>query len=236
MTRATLSPRPRGMSLVELMVGVTIGLFILAAATLVVTSQLGDNRRMLTDAQLQQDMRATMDIAVRDMRRAGYWAHGWNNVWADSVTNAMANPYNTVSATRSSREGDSIVYDRSTDEEGQQSGTDNDRVDSSERVGFRFNAAAGTVEMLMGGDTWQTLTDPAVMRVTRFDLTYTTQAVPLPCGAQCPVSSRGCALDLLVRNATLVFSAQAASDASVKRSVRSDLRLRNDILVERSGC
>lgn len=218
------------------MVGVTIGLFILAAATLVVTSQLGDNRRMLTDAQLQQDMRATLDIAVRDMRRAGYWAHAWNNVWADSVAGAMANPYTTVSASRSSREGDSIVYDRSNDELNQQAGTDNDAVDSDERVGFRHNPTAGTVEMRLGGDGWQTLTDPAVMRVTRFDVIYTSRAVPLPCGTQCPAGPGGCPLQLLVRDATLVLAAEATHDSSVKRSVRSDVRLRNDVLVEQSAC
>ncbi len=228
--------RQRGISLVELMVGVTIGLFILAAATLVVTSQLGDNRRMLLDAQLQQDMRATVDIAVRDLRRAGYWGRAWSSVWSESVTAALVNPYATVTASQNTRTGDSIVYDRSTDEEDAQIGTDNNAVDSDERVGFRHNPSAGTVEMRIGEDNWQTLTDASVMNVTRFDIVYTSRAVPLPCGTQCPTGPLGCPLDLLVRDASIVLSAQARHDASVKRSVRSDVRLRNDVLIERGAC
>lgn len=228
--------RQRGVSLVELMVGVTIGLFILAAATLVVTSQLGDNRRMLTDAQLQQDMRATVDIAVRDLRRAAYWAQAWNNVWASSVPLALGNPYTAVAAAHSTSKGDSIVYDRSLDEEGgAQLGTDNGVVDDNERVGFRFNAAAGTVEMMIGADNWQALTDASVMKVTQFDITYTSRALPLPCGVQCPLGPAGCPMDLLVRDAAIVMAAESAHDANIKRSVRSDVRLRNDVLIERSA-
>lgn len=235
MTSRRPSLRQRGASLVELMVGVTIGLFILAAATLVVTSQLGDNRRMLTDAQLQQDMRATVDIAVRDLRRAAYWAQAWNNVWAPSAAAALGNPYTALTATRNATMGDSIVYDRSLDEEGgAQSGTDNSRVDDDERVGFRFNAAAGTVEMLVGGDTWQALTDASVMKVTQFDIILTSRALALACGTQCQRGPNDCPMDLMVRDATIVMVAQAAHNANIQRSVRSDVRLRNDVLVERS--
>lgn len=229
--------RQRGISLVELMVGVTIGLFILAAATLVVTSQLGDNRRMLSDAQLQQDMRATLDIATRDLRRAAYWGESYGNVWSKSVTQSLANPYTAVLATRSTREGDSVVYDRSTDdEERAQVGYDDGVRTGDERVGFRFNRAAGTVEMLLGGDTWQTLTDATVMKVTQFDITYTDRAVALPCGTLCQRGPGGCPMDLMVRDVSFVMSAESVFDASVKRSVRSDVRLRNDMLVERAAC
>jgi len=61
----------QGLSLVELMVGITIGLFVVAAASLVVSNQLFDNRRLLLETQLQQDLRATMDIITRQLRRAG---------------------------------------------------------------------------------------------------------------------------------------------------------------------
>ena len=61
----------RGLSLVELMVGIAVGLFVVAGAVMVVTTQLGDNRRLLLDAQLQQDLRATLDIVTREVRRAG---------------------------------------------------------------------------------------------------------------------------------------------------------------------
>ena len=62
----------RGISIVELMVGITISLFILAGASLVLTTQLDSNRRLLLEAQVQQDLRTTADMISRDVRRAGY--------------------------------------------------------------------------------------------------------------------------------------------------------------------
>ncbi|MDQ2780283.1 MAG: prepilin-type N-terminal cleavage/methylation domain-containing protein, partial [Pseudomonadota bacterium] len=61
----------RGLSLVELMVGITIGLFVVAAAATLVSVQLADNRRLLLETQMQQDLRATADIIGRELRRAG---------------------------------------------------------------------------------------------------------------------------------------------------------------------
>lgn len=57
--------RQRGLSLVELMVGITVGLFVVAAAATLVANQLSDNRRLLLETQVQQDLRATMDIITR---------------------------------------------------------------------------------------------------------------------------------------------------------------------------
>lgn len=71
MKHAFAMARQRGLSLVELLVGISVGLFVLAGATLLLSTQLGDNRRLLLETQLQQDLRATMDIITRELRRAG---------------------------------------------------------------------------------------------------------------------------------------------------------------------
>ncbi len=89
----------RGLSIVELMVGITISLFILAGATLVLTTQLDSNRRLLLEAQVQQDLRTAADMISRDVRRAGYWGRAYCNVWPGSLDLANcpgANPYNTT--------------------------------------------------------------------------------------------------------------------------------------------
>ncbi len=64
------------------MVGIAVGLFIVAGATMVVTTQLGDNRRLLLETQLQQDLRATADIITRELRRAGAEGSATSHVWA----------------------------------------------------------------------------------------------------------------------------------------------------------
>ena len=51
------------------MVGVAVGLFVVAAASMLVATQLSDNRRLTLETQVQQDLRAAADIITRELRR-----------------------------------------------------------------------------------------------------------------------------------------------------------------------
>jgi type IV pilus assembly protein PilW len=64
--------RQFGLSIVELLIGIAVGLFVLAGATMVVSNQIADNKRLLLETQVQQDMRTAMDVIVRDVRRSGF--------------------------------------------------------------------------------------------------------------------------------------------------------------------
>ena len=63
------------------MVGVAIGLFVVAAASMLVVTQLSDNRRLTLETQVQQDLRASADIITRELRRAGHWGKARDGVW-----------------------------------------------------------------------------------------------------------------------------------------------------------
>ena len=86
----------RGLSLVELMVGVAVGLFVVAGASFVVATQLGDNRRLLLETQIQQDLRATMDIITRELRRAGAIPTLLNVVWYPGTPGVLRNPRSQI--------------------------------------------------------------------------------------------------------------------------------------------
>lgn len=249
--------RARGLSIVELMVGITIGLFILAGATMVLTSQLGDNRRLLLEAQMQQDMRATADMIARDIRRAGYWAHAICQVWlepgkviapecANAVSGAgewVTNPYGTMTPRAAPAGTQTVVYDRSTDEESAGLGEDDDLVDdvadrTREQVGFRLRVVGDrqTVQYLVGEDNWQDLTDPEVLKVTQFTLALNARDLALPCGVQCPVlGPGGCPLVQSVRDVTITLVAEARHDATARRTLQDNVRLRNDVVREVCG-
>lgn len=244
--RGLLDRRQRpaaGLSIVELMVGIAISLFILAGATLVLTSQLDNNRRLLLEAQLQQDLRTAADMISRDVRRAGYWGRAYCNVWpaVEDLANCPgANPYNTMTPADAPGLVDTteLVYDRSTDAEG---GGDINRDDGvvdaivtrpRERVGFRWNADNGTIDYLVGNRNWQALTDPAVLRVTQFTMTINTQALPVPCAAaDCQAKGPLCDGPVTVRSrdVSFVIVAEAVHDAGVRRSLRENVRLRNTV-------
>ena len=223
----------RGMSIVELMVGIAISLFIVAGATVMMTSQLGDNRKLLLEAQIQQDMRSAMDMISRDIRRAGYWAQAYRQVWP--TTAPLLNPYRGMTPREAPLGTNSVIYDRSTDEEGQFRGTDDNAVDAvggrtREQVGFRLNQGQQTIDYLVGANNWQAVTDPAVLQVTRFDLVINNRDLPVPCGVQCPaLGPGGCPLFQGARDVTITIVARAVHDANLQRSLQDNVRLRNDL-------
>ncbi|MBC7956050.1 MAG: prepilin-type N-terminal cleavage/methylation domain-containing protein, partial [Cytophagales bacterium] len=61
----------QGLSIVELMVGMAIGLVIVAAALFALTHHLRTNQSLLIEARLMQDLRTASDLIARDLRRAG---------------------------------------------------------------------------------------------------------------------------------------------------------------------
>jgi type IV pilus assembly protein PilW len=62
--------RQRGLSLIELMVGMAIGLVLTAITLAATTLHLRENQRLLVDARLMQDLRTVTDLLARDLRRA----------------------------------------------------------------------------------------------------------------------------------------------------------------------
>ena len=236
--RHSMRSPERGLSIVELMIGIAIGLFIVAGATLMLTTQLGDNRRLLLEAQIQQDMRAAADMISRDIRRAGYWAQSYRQVWPGA--GALANPYTRIEPGGAPLATDAIEYDRSTGEDGRLIGSDDNGVDaeanrSRERVGFRLSTRPNeskTIEYQVGAGNWQALTDKEVLNITLFRLDITARDLPVPCGAglQCPVlGPGGCRLVLTYRDVTINITAQAIHEPAVQRALRDNVRLRNSV-------
>ena len=224
-----------GLSIVELMIGIAIGLFIVAGATLMLTTQLGDNRRLLLEAQVQQDLRAAADMISRDIRRAGYWGQAYQQVWPAAA--AASNPYVRIDPAAAPLGTSAIEYDRSTDEDGAVFGTDDNSVDATpdrprERVGFRLHSTNKTIDYMVGANNWQALTDKEVLEVTTFQLVLTSRPVDVPCGAgPCPVvnPATGCRLVQAHRDVTITIVARAVHDPTVQRALRDNVRLRNSV-------
>ncbi|CAN5561055.1 hypothetical protein BH09PSE5_BH09PSE5_10710 [soil metagenome] len=61
-----------GFSLVEVMVAMAIGLFLVAGAFGLFANHLDVNRRLLLGARVQQDLQTVTELVARDLRRTGY--------------------------------------------------------------------------------------------------------------------------------------------------------------------
>lgn len=220
--------RQRGLSIVELMVGVAIGMFVAAGAATLLVAQLGDNRRLLLETQVQQDLRATADIISRELRRAGHWSRARDAAWFPGAGPAAANPYTALTA------AGGVAYVDGTSEPTVQFSysraanyaLEDNLVLPAERLGFRL--VNGVVQTELGEGNWQALTDANTLKVTVFTVTMDKRQLPLACTKDCPVGALNCPPMQEVRRLTIAIAGEAASDDKVKRSVSSTVRLRND--------
>ena len=220
---AATPARQKGMSLVELMVGVTIGLFIVAAATLLVGNQLTDNRRLLLETQLQQDMRATMDIMTRQIRRAGVWSDGYSL---------------TVLATSDGRPGNLAPDPDSANRFDISVGAGNSQIlfnywlNAQDKAAWGFKLEDGRVKTSLARAGWQDLTDRSTVKVTALQFTPISNASEgVSCPKLCPDGTINCWPRSDVRAYVITLEAESASDPLVKRRMQSLARVRNNLPV-----
>ena len=209
----------RGLSLVEMLVGVTIGLFIIGGALTLFARNVVGSRLMLAETRLNQDLRAAADLITRDLRRAGFWGNAIQGTIAVGATGVTtANPYSAVV----SYAGE-IDYNFSIDN------AENNVLDSGEKFGVRLND--GALQLQTADGIWTDITDKQLMTVTTFSITPTVTTLGLGqfCAKTCGVGSPGCPT-MTVRSFVVTVTGQSARDSSLKRSLRSSVRVRNDAL------
>ena len=218
-----------GLSLVELLVGVALSLFIVAAAAMLVSTQLSDNRRLLLETQLQQDLRATADIITRELRRSSYWGGSAAGVPTPGGSAISSNPMVGGDLTSSSASTVNYRYRRGPGAEAFGFRLDTDGV-------IRVCQSDGSGGMCNSG--WQELTDPATVRITEFTVATVrsgTRAQPdndepllLPCPNVCADGTTTCWPKVGVREFVVTITGQAKGDTSVIRTLSSSVRVRND--------
>ena len=229
------SHHQRGLSLVELMVGLTVGLLIVAAASMMMAGQLVENRRLLAGAQLQQDLRAAADIITRELRRSSRLSElpiGASPSVLDTIDSyvgttataglVVANSLAEISATQSNTE---VTFNYVASDAGTLSPT----------FKFRLNTSAGTLQSDLGnGSGYQDLTDGNTIRVTNFNVATSnagTSPVVLPCSRPCPSSSPNptdCWPKVTVRWLNFTIAAESRADPAIKREINGRVRVRAD--------
>ncbi len=204
----------QGLSLVELMVGMAIGLILMAVAIVMLTHHLRETRSLLLEASLMQDLRAAADVIARDLRRAGHWHDAAEGVWHEGAPSVASNPNAEVTIGGINR----IAYSR-------------EAKDSDESIAYRLRQ--GVIEMKLGEGTWQAMTDVNTMSVSSLAITPSTQEMALSdfCSRACSEGNTRCPPRQQIRRMALQIQARSTSDARITRSVQTEVRLRNDALI-----
>lgn len=216
----------RGLSLVELLVGTALGLFIVSAGLALLTGHLHENRSLVLEARLMQDLRAASDAITRDLRRAGHWGDAGAGLWRGE-TPARANPYLALPPDDAASDAVRVHYSRDNAE--------NHHRDANETFGFRLREQG--IDMLLGEGNWQALTDPGTVQVTALRLTPHSSVVSLPCDRSCPPADPAaspaavCPPRLQVRLYTVELSGRSPADPRLQRSLHTSVRVRNDAVI-----
>lgn len=189
--------RQSGVTLIELMIAVLIGLIMTAAAITLYVNYLKNTSDNVALIRLNQDMRSVMDIMVRDIRRAGFVTSEPDANFTCLQQNAFADINILESGTSTLVENDDLgtcilyAYNRNDNiPTGQCNVSAFTVAEDRDRFGFRLDTDNATIQMKVPDnsgsmsdcsidDDWEPITEPDVsydldfkMSEKELDMTY----------------------------------------------------------------
>jgi type IV pilus assembly protein PilW len=99
-----------GLSLIELMIALVVGLLLLAGLIQVYLSSKQSYNAQEQLARMQESGRFGMDVITRDLRRAGYWGGNVDTSTITGFPGPMTSPTNTCTGTSDSDWGRMITW------------------------------------------------------------------------------------------------------------------------------
>ena len=172
-----------GFTLIEMLVGIVIGMIVVAAASVMMVSVLKSQKDITASARLNQELGAAMAVMSNEIRRAGFSVCDVDNF--DCLPDADGNEVSfirayelgeDISIGQNTTAGDCILYryNADVDENGSVAGDDY----FSEHRGFRLvvTDGIGVIQIADNDDAtnvacnvdarWITLTNPDVINIT----------------------------------------------------------------------
>jgi len=222
-----------GFSLMETVVAMSISLVVTAAMVALMANSLGNTSRIVNMTKLSDDLRSTMQMLTRDVRRtsynaAAYLCYGNEDCFKDGTVTMAGDTVTMAGDITINDDEDCFTFllDRGND-----GNSTND-----DAGGFRLNANSGALEMWTGGSSpdcaandsdWVQVTNPASMNITNFnvnddDLSYSTPIY---------TDSLGNTISQRVRKVRFRIDAQLVNATSISRRVEDVITLRNDVLL-----
>lgn len=240
-----------GLTLIELMIAILIGLIMTAAAITLYVNYLKNTRDNVSLIKLNQDMRGVMDIMVRDIRRAGFVTTNpeTNFTCLQQNTFANINIRQTGGSTpiANGTSGSCVLYSYNRNNNIPAGLTCDANAflvaENTDRFGFRLSADNG-IQMKSSGDiasasncgtgSWETITEPDVtydvdfvMAESELDMTQMFADGVQVCNAgdDCNVCDAGNQC-LTIRDVTITL--QGTLQDGTTQEIQEKVRIRND--------
>jgi prepilin-type N-terminal cleavage/methylation domain-containing protein len=229
--RGSVPPWGQGFTLVELMLALVLGLFVIGSGASLLLGQWDTQRRQVLASRLQQEMRHALELIVRDLMRAGHWHHAGELLPPESATQASTNPYQDIVPIDASASTLAYSYDRNRTAQA---------VQATERYGWRINPNTNALEMRLSGasllagegDAWQAVSDPQAVRWRALSLRSERLGVPggETCSAPCATGATDCPPQASLRRVTVELEGSAPLDAQLQRRLSATVQLRAPLL------
>ena len=190
----------RGETLVGLMVGMGIGLLVLAAGAKMLAQHLQGHRWALQDSHLHHDLRSALDALARELRQAQSVGQAWKARSTADCQDAFCGGASDIKI-----QGSRIDFSRDRNQNG--------LLDNNECSGFRLKDAEVQVRTSCAPEVWTDLTDAGSLKM-----------VDMQWQLHCERRGRW-----VHRWVTVQLSAQWPHDASRQLSLSQTVSLRNDV-------
>ncbi|KEA64527.1 Type IV fimbrial biogenesis protein PilW [Marinobacterium lacunae] len=212
--------RETGFTLIEMMIALLLGLIVTGIAISMYVSTLGITKQTVTSVRLSQELRTVMDMMVRDIRRAGYWAGGTLTGNPHGVVSGGL-PVNVFTSPKSSDSNSCVVLSYDYDADGS--------ATIEHLMGYRLDDAQNAVEVLWtssstltGGvdcsvlpGNWENLTDDSTTVITELLFERLPSAASFASAA--------------ARSIRITLRGESASDDRLVKELIEEVRVRNDL-------
>ena len=235
--------RNSGFSLVELMVALVAGLLVTTAVVAFALSSMKSNGEYVQSTRLTQELRGTMDLVTRELRRAGYdeyalkyMATGDSSPFARLLLdNANADgSWSCVVYAYDRKDGNPGIRDTANGEiRGMRWASRN--VNGSDVGVMEYAESSGAKGVECDGDSpdyskyppacdadsnWCSLSDPRALDITKFGI----------------VDTRTFVNGVQVRDLNVSMIGGVAGKTDVSRAIQSTIRVRSDCFDTSSNC
>ncbi len=149
-----IAPPPQGgETLVALLVGLALGLGVLAVGAQMLARMLAEQRQLHAQSRLQQELHFALERIAHELQDAQYSASAWRNRDAKACSDAFCNGSDDFSIS-----DNRIVWSLDRNHDGARN--------NNECTGYRLSAGTLQQRTACQPETWSPLSDPATLAIS----------------------------------------------------------------------
>ncbi|MEJ8567613.1 PilW family protein [Elongatibacter sediminis] len=216
--------RQAGMTLIESMIALGLSMFVTSAMVVLMSNSLGTASKVIQMTQLTDELRNTMSMLSRDLRRANYSANA-AYCYANSDCGIDGSATQSPDITIVNNSCVTFNLDRNRD--------GNASTDDAGAFRRRVVNGVGLVEMWIGNSSpncaasnanWVGVTDPSFVDVTRFNIDDSDSfVISFP-------NEDGSTVNQRSRRVVVEIQGRLVRENSITRTIQDEIKVRNDLI------